>query len=178
MVGASMANLDVTLARNFPVAEKVRLQLRGEFFNLANHPNFALIGRDRERPDSGIYAFQTAPLLAHLDQLTANNANREVILTDMASLLDAAGERVVAIQAEAAVEVLGANTIAELVALDAQLHEATASRLMAAGVTISGLTPASSTPRSRSPPTPSSSPMCSCSAAPASARIAASALTR
>jgi len=86
--------------------------------------------------NSGIYAFQTAPLLAHLDQLTANNANREVILTDMASLLGAAGERVVAIQAEAAVEVLGANTIAELVALDATLRASTASRLMASGVTV------------------------------------------
>jgi len=86
--------------------------------------------------NSGIYAFKTAPLLAHLDKLTAENANKEVILTDMAGLLRAAGERVVALQAADAVEVLGANTIAELVALDATLRAATASRLMAAGVTI------------------------------------------
>jgi bifunctional UDP-N-acetylglucosamine pyrophosphorylase/glucosamine-1-phosphate N-acetyltransferase len=86
--------------------------------------------------NSGIYAFQTAPLLAHLGQLTADNANREVILTDMAGLLRSAGERVIAIQAADAAEVLGANTIAELVALDATLRAATASRLMAAGVTI------------------------------------------
>jgi bifunctional UDP-N-acetylglucosamine pyrophosphorylase/glucosamine-1-phosphate N-acetyltransferase len=86
--------------------------------------------------NSGIYAFRTAPLLAHLDKLTANNVNKEVILTDMASLLRAAGERVVAIQAAEAVEVLGANTIAELIALDATLRAATANRLMAAGVTI------------------------------------------
>jgi bifunctional UDP-N-acetylglucosamine pyrophosphorylase/glucosamine-1-phosphate N-acetyltransferase len=86
--------------------------------------------------NSGIYAFRTAPLLAHLGQLTAENANREVILTDMAGLLRSAGERVVAIQAADAAEVLGANTIAELVALDATMRAATASRLMAAGVTI------------------------------------------
>src|ERR1035438_9048735 len=86
--------------------------------------------------NSGIYAFQTAPLLAHLDKLTADNANKEVILTDMAGLLRAAGERVVAIQAAEAIEVLGANTIAELVALDATLRPATANRLMAQGVTI------------------------------------------
>lgn len=86
--------------------------------------------------NSGIYAFRTAPLLAHLDRLDANNANNEVILTDMAGLLRAAGERVVAIQAAEAAEVLGANTIAELVALDATLRAATASRLMAQGVTI------------------------------------------
>jgi bifunctional UDP-N-acetylglucosamine pyrophosphorylase/glucosamine-1-phosphate N-acetyltransferase len=86
--------------------------------------------------NSGIYAFKTAPLLSHLDRLDANNANQEVILTDMASLLRAAGERVVATQAAEATEVLGANTIAELVALDASLRAATANRLMAQGVTI------------------------------------------
>ena len=71
-----------------------------------------------------------------LDKLTANNAHGELYLTDMAGLLRAAGERVVAVQAADADEVLGANTIAELVALDATLRAATASRLMAAGVTI------------------------------------------
>ncbi len=86
--------------------------------------------------NSGIYAFQTAALLKQLGNLTANNANREVILTDTAGLLRANGERVVAIQAANAGEVLGANTIAELVALDATLRDATASRLMAEGVTI------------------------------------------
>jgi bifunctional UDP-N-acetylglucosamine pyrophosphorylase/glucosamine-1-phosphate N-acetyltransferase len=86
--------------------------------------------------NSGIYAFQTAPLLAHLDRLNANNANKEVILTDMAGLLGAAGQRVVAIQAAEAIEVLGANTIAELAALDATLRLKTANRLMAEGVTI------------------------------------------
>jgi len=86
--------------------------------------------------NSGIYAFRTAPLLAHLGKLTADNANREVILTDMAGLLRASGERVVALQAGEAAEVLGANTIAELVALDAALRAAAASRLMASGVTV------------------------------------------
>ena len=86
--------------------------------------------------NSGIYAFKTAPLLEHLDKLTANNAHGELYLTDIAGLMRAAGERVVAVQAAEAAEVLGANTIAELVALDATLRAATASRLMAAGVTI------------------------------------------
>jgi bifunctional UDP-N-acetylglucosamine pyrophosphorylase/glucosamine-1-phosphate N-acetyltransferase len=86
--------------------------------------------------NSGIYVFRTAPLLAHLDQLHDRNANNEIILTDMAGLLRAAGERVVAIQAPETAEVLGANTIAELVALDVTLRASTANRLMAAGVTI------------------------------------------
>jgi bifunctional UDP-N-acetylglucosamine pyrophosphorylase/glucosamine-1-phosphate N-acetyltransferase len=86
--------------------------------------------------NSGIYAFRTAPLLAHLDMLKANNAHGELYLTDIAGLLRAAGERVVAVEAAEAAEVLGANTIAELVALDATLRMVTANRLMANGVTI------------------------------------------
>lgn len=86
--------------------------------------------------NSGIYAFKTASLLGQLGQLTAENANHELILTDVAGLLTAAGQRVVAIQAADAAEVLGANTIAELVALDATLRLATANQLMAQGVTI------------------------------------------
>ena len=51
----------------------------------------------------------------------------------MAQVLHAAGERVVAFQTPDADELLGANTIAEMVALDATLRDATARRLMAAG---------------------------------------------
>ncbi len=86
--------------------------------------------------NSGIYAFKTAPLLRHLDMLTTDNAHGELYLTDMAGLLRTAGEQVLAVQAAEAAEVLGANTIAELVALDATLRAATANRLMASGVTI------------------------------------------
>ena len=98
----------------------------------------ALTAKQQLLPEinSGIYAFKTAPLLAHLGKLTANNAHRELYLTDMAGLFRSAGERVVAIEAAEAAEVLGANTIAELVALDATLRTVATNRLMAAGVTI------------------------------------------
>lgn len=84
----------------------------------------------------GLYAFRTAPLLAHLGTLTNNNPHGELYLTDMAQVLHAAGERVVAFKTANAGELLGANTIAEMMALDANLRIATAQRLMAAGVTI------------------------------------------
>jgi bifunctional UDP-N-acetylglucosamine pyrophosphorylase / glucosamine-1-phosphate N-acetyltransferase len=86
--------------------------------------------------NTGIYAFRTAALLEHLNGLTPENSAGEYYLTDLAQILVAAGERVVAVEAANAPEVLGANTIAELVALDAILRAATASRLMAQGVTI------------------------------------------
>ena len=86
--------------------------------------------------DSGIHAIKTAPLLAHLGKLTPSTPHGEVSLAQIAGLLRTAGERVAAVQVAEATEVLGANTIAELAALDAALRTATANRLMAAGVTI------------------------------------------
>ncbi len=47
-----------------------------------------------------------------------------------------AGERVVALEAAQPVEVLGANTIAEMMDLDRELRLETARKLMAQGVTI------------------------------------------
>jgi bifunctional UDP-N-acetylglucosamine pyrophosphorylase/glucosamine-1-phosphate N-acetyltransferase len=84
----------------------------------------------------GLYAFRTAPLLAHLEKLTSDNPHGELYLTDMAHVLCDAGERVVAFRASDPGELLGANTIAEMMALDASLRLATARRLMDAGVTI------------------------------------------
>ena len=86
--------------------------------------------------NSSIYAFRTEPLFAHIGELKTDNAHREYYLTDMAGLLVEAGERVVAIEATNPVEVLGANTIAEMMELDRELRLDTARRLMAQGVTI------------------------------------------
>jgi bifunctional UDP-N-acetylglucosamine pyrophosphorylase/glucosamine-1-phosphate N-acetyltransferase len=86
--------------------------------------------------NSGIYAFQTAPLFAHINELTTENAHGEYYLTDIAGLLVKAGERVFALEAAQPVEVLGANTIAEMMDLDRELRLETARRLMAQGVTI------------------------------------------
>jgi len=86
--------------------------------------------------NSGIYVFRTAPLLEHLGKLNAANSQGEYYLTDLARLFASAGETVVAVEAPEADEVLGANTIPELVALDATLRARAALRLMLEGVTI------------------------------------------
>jgi bifunctional UDP-N-acetylglucosamine pyrophosphorylase / glucosamine-1-phosphate N-acetyltransferase len=86
--------------------------------------------------NSGIYAFATGPLFAKIDSLTANNANGEFYLTDMAGLLTRARTNVIAMKAEDPAEVLGANTLAELASLDATLRARKCAELMAAGVTI------------------------------------------
>jgi len=86
--------------------------------------------------NSGIYCFRTAALFEKLDLLNTDNAHGEFYLTDVAAMLVADGQRVVAVQAESVDEVLGANTIAEMMHLDAAMRLATASHLMASGVTI------------------------------------------
>lgn len=86
--------------------------------------------------NSGIYAFASRPLLAHLDQLTTANAHQEFYLTDMAAILTQAGEKVSAVLAADAPEVLGANTRVELASLDALLRGRKCLELMDDGVTI------------------------------------------
>jgi bifunctional UDP-N-acetylglucosamine pyrophosphorylase/glucosamine-1-phosphate N-acetyltransferase len=86
--------------------------------------------------NSGIYCFETEKLFRKLDSLSTNNAHGEFYLTDVAAMLVEDGERVVATRADSVDEVLGANTIAEMMHLDAAMRMATARRLMAQGVTI------------------------------------------
>ncbi len=48
------ANTDLAVARLFPLTESVRLQFRGEFFNLFNTPQFGLPGMSVGTPQAGI----------------------------------------------------------------------------------------------------------------------------
>ncbi|MGA7159192.1 MAG: bifunctional UDP-N-acetylglucosamine diphosphorylase/glucosamine-1-phosphate N-acetyltransferase GlmU [Acidobacteriaceae bacterium] len=87
--------------------------------------------------NSGIYCFRTSALFQHLDSLSTNNAHAEFYLTDIAALLVAANDRVVALKSTGSIdEVLGANTIEEMMHLDAAMRLAKARKLMAQGVTI------------------------------------------
>ena len=104
----------------------------------------AIIEQKALRPDqlsspeinSGIYCFDTEALFYRLSMLSTENPHGEFQLTDIAAMLVADGRRVVALQAESADEVLGANTIAEMMHLDQSLRARATRRLMAEGVTI------------------------------------------
>jgi bifunctional UDP-N-acetylglucosamine pyrophosphorylase/glucosamine-1-phosphate N-acetyltransferase len=86
--------------------------------------------------NSGIYAFATKDLWQHIDRITTNNAHGEFYLTDMAALLVKAKKKVVALPAANVMEVLGANTLVELVMLDASMRQQKCAALLASGVTI------------------------------------------
>lgn len=94
-------------------------------------------GQDKlNEVNSGIYAFDVRKLFAHIDELSTDNAHKEFYLTDLAAILTAAGEKVLAIRADDSNEVIGANTRAELAELDSLLRMRKAQQLMAEGVTI------------------------------------------
>jgi hypothetical protein len=61
MIGDGLSNLDATLARSFRLRERATLQFRSEFFNLANHSNYNLIGRIVNDPTFGIVQNQLPP---------------------------------------------------------------------------------------------------------------------
>jgi bifunctional UDP-N-acetylglucosamine pyrophosphorylase/glucosamine-1-phosphate N-acetyltransferase len=98
----------------------------------------ALTEAQRSAPEinSGIYCFNTSALFAQLGKLSTANAHGEFYLTDVASLLVADDQRVVATKAESVDEVLGANTIAEMMHLDSAMRLTKVRQLMSEGVTI------------------------------------------
>jgi bifunctional UDP-N-acetylglucosamine pyrophosphorylase/glucosamine-1-phosphate N-acetyltransferase len=86
--------------------------------------------------NSGFYAFSVPALYRHIEQLSTDNPHGEYYLTDMAEVLNRARKKVVAIKTAEAGEVLGSNTRAEIVDLDARLRLAKCNQLMSEGVTI------------------------------------------
>jgi bifunctional UDP-N-acetylglucosamine pyrophosphorylase/glucosamine-1-phosphate N-acetyltransferase len=86
--------------------------------------------------NSGFYAFGAKALFSQIDKLGTNNHQGEFYLTDMAAILTRAKQRVVAIEARDAYEVLGGNTRAELSEIDQHMRMAKCRQLMDEGVTI------------------------------------------
>jgi bifunctional UDP-N-acetylglucosamine pyrophosphorylase / glucosamine-1-phosphate N-acetyltransferase len=86
--------------------------------------------------NSGFYAFDGPALYEHIDRLSNANPHGEYYLTDMAGVFHRARKKVVAIKTSDADEVLGSNTRAEMMMLDARLRLAKCRELLEQGVTI------------------------------------------
>src|SRR5205807_6220692 len=86
--------------------------------------------------NSGFYAFDADSLYEHIDELSTENAHGEYYLTDMAGIFHRARKKVAAIKTPDAGEVLGSNTRAEMMMLDARLRLAKCRELLENGVTI------------------------------------------
>jgi hypothetical protein len=66
VVGPGLVNMDVTLARTIKLRERLNVQVRAEFFNLANHPNFNIVGRIINQPNFGGVLNQLDPRVIQL----------------------------------------------------------------------------------------------------------------
>lgn len=86
--------------------------------------------------NSGFYAFDADALYQNIDRLSTTNAHGEYYLTDLAAMFHRAGKKVVAIKTADSSEVLGSNTRAEMMMLDARLRLAKCQALLDEGVTI------------------------------------------
>jgi hypothetical protein len=58
VVGPGFRNFDFSVLKNTKIGESSNLQLRAEFFNITNHPNFALPSNILAAPNFGTL-FQT-----------------------------------------------------------------------------------------------------------------------
>jgi bifunctional UDP-N-acetylglucosamine pyrophosphorylase/glucosamine-1-phosphate N-acetyltransferase len=86
--------------------------------------------------NSGFYAFDAVALFKNIDRLSTANPHGEYYLTDMAGVFAKADKKVSAIKTPDAREVLGSNTRAEMMMLDAQMRQAKCLALLEQGVTI------------------------------------------
>jgi bifunctional UDP-N-acetylglucosamine pyrophosphorylase / glucosamine-1-phosphate N-acetyltransferase len=92
--------------------------------------------REIREINSGIYAFDLAPLFPALGQIAPNNAQQEYYLTDLVGIYRRAGRRVSALALDRQEEILGVNSRAELAAMSEHVWRARRAALMAAGVTL------------------------------------------
>ncbi len=86
--------------------------------------------------NAGFYVFAAPQLFSHIRQLSTANPHAEYYLTDMAKVLRQARQRVVVWKTGNPVEILGANTRAELSYIDYQMRMRKCHQLMADGVTV------------------------------------------
>jgi bifunctional UDP-N-acetylglucosamine pyrophosphorylase/glucosamine-1-phosphate N-acetyltransferase len=86
--------------------------------------------------NSGFYAFAVKPLYARISDLKTDNPHHEYYLTDMAGVFTKAKAKVVAIRTTNPAEILGSNTRAEMVEIDALVRMAKCRQIMEAGATI------------------------------------------
>ena len=63
--GPGQVNVDFSVIKRFPFAESRNIELRAEFFNLFNHPNFA-------NPVSNLSAVPSTSIDANTGRITGN----------------------------------------------------------------------------------------------------------
>lgn len=91
--------------------------------------------RDIEEINSGVYVFDLSKLHKVINQLTDDNAQGELYLTQVIEIMQAEGDRVVPILTPDAVEILGVNDRVQLAECAAIMRDQINDSFMRAGVT-------------------------------------------
>jgi bifunctional UDP-N-acetylglucosamine pyrophosphorylase / glucosamine-1-phosphate N-acetyltransferase len=135
---ATMTLLSADLENPYGYGRVIRKGARGSVEAQAIVEEKSATPRQKEihEINSGVYAFDGPTLYQNIDRLSTANPHGEFYLTDMAAIFNRARKKVVAIKTEDASEVLGSNTRAEMMMLDARLRLAKCRELLEQGVTI------------------------------------------
>ena len=78
--GFPESQIDFALRRTFPIAERLKLQFRGELFNVLNHPNFANPGATVTSATFGLSSQMLAGGLGGVSSLYSIGGPRSVQL--------------------------------------------------------------------------------------------------
>ena len=103
---------------------------------IVEHRDASPLEREIREINSGVYAFDIAPLFAALRDIGSSNAQGEYYLPDLVKIYRARGLTVETLRLEDPQEILGVNSRKELADVASILKAAKNDELMAAGVTI------------------------------------------
>ncbi|MGE5204254.1 MAG: bifunctional UDP-N-acetylglucosamine diphosphorylase/glucosamine-1-phosphate N-acetyltransferase GlmU [Chlamydiota bacterium] len=134
--GAAMTLLSAVMQRPYGYGRIIFRDGSREVDAIVEEKSLNPSQRALQEVNAGFYAFASKSLFTHIRQLGTDNKHHEYYLTDMAAILANAREKVVALQAADAHEVLGCNTRQELAEVDAELRMKKCQQLMDEGVTI------------------------------------------
>jgi bifunctional N-acetylglucosamine-1-phosphate-uridyltransferase/glucosamine-1-phosphate-acetyltransferase GlmU-like protein len=95
---------------------------RGDFVKIVEEKDATAAERKVAEVNSGVYAFQRAPLGEALGQLRADNTQKEYYLTDTLAILKGRGMRVGIVMASDPRELFGVNTPEQLAQVEETLR--------------------------------------------------------
>jgi bifunctional UDP-N-acetylglucosamine pyrophosphorylase/glucosamine-1-phosphate N-acetyltransferase len=108
----------------------------GEIASIVEHKDASPAEREIREINSGIYAFDLAPLFAALRTIGSSNAQREYYLPDLVKIYRGRGLKVETVRLDDPREILGVNSRKELADVATILRSEKNDELMAAGVTL------------------------------------------
>ncbi|OBF24996.1 bifunctional UDP-N-acetylglucosamine diphosphorylase/glucosamine-1-phosphate N-acetyltransferase GlmU [Mycobacterium sp. ACS4331] len=132
---AAVTVLTTTLADSTGYGRILRTQ-DGEVIAIVEEADATPQQRAIREVNAGVYAFDIAALRSALDQLSSDNAQHELYLTDVISIVRGAGQIVHAKHIDDHVLVAGVNDRVQLSALGAELNRRLVARLQRSGVTV------------------------------------------